>query len=92
MTTAPMKESRLARRLIAAAADSDAAAYYRLARMAARVLVSSHLRQREKWCALARSLARDPSVEKRLVHQAMGWLRRGQTSNPPDDKSEHQTC
>lgn len=83
MTTAPMEDSQLAERLIAAAAVSDAAAPYRLARIVARVLVSSHLRQREKWCALARSLARDPSVEERLVHQAVGWLRRGQTSNPP---------
>lgn len=49
---------------------------YRLARLVARVLVSSHLRQREKWCALAHALARDPSVESRLILQAIGWLRR----------------
>lgn len=49
---------------------------YRLARLVARVLVSSHLRQRDKWCALAHALARDPSVEIRLILQAIGWLRR----------------
>ncbi len=77
MALASTDSSPLASRLIAAAAQSDAAAYYRLARMVARVLESSHLRQRRKWCELARALSRDPAVEDRLVHQAIGWLRRG---------------
>jgi hypothetical protein len=42
----------------------------RLARLVARVLVS----QRLKWCDVARSVAADPSVEDRLVRQAMHWL------------------
>lgn len=49
---------------------------YRLARLVARVLVSQRLRQRRKWCALARELAADPMVEKRLVHQAVVALER----------------
>ena len=51
-------------------------AYYRLARMVARVLVSRHLRRRRKWCDLARRLAASPGVEDRLVRQAVGWLER----------------
>ena len=47
---------------------------YRLARMVARVLVSRRLKERRKWCSLARTLARDPMVEDRLVVQAMNWL------------------
>jgi len=49
---------------------------YRLARLVARVLVSQRLRQRRKWCALARELAADPLVEKRLIHQALGAFER----------------
>ena len=68
----------LATRLVTAAACGRADAYYRLARIVARVLVSVRLRQREKWRSLARQLAADPGVEDRLVLQAIGWLRRGQ--------------
>ncbi|MCX6837476.1 MAG: hypothetical protein NTX35_06650 [Verrucomicrobia bacterium] len=49
-------------------------AYYRLSRIVARVLVSRRLRQRKKWCDLARQLAQNPGVEDRLVMQAMRWL------------------
>lgn len=68
-------DSPLGLRLRAVAeASPDVTAPYRLARMVARVLVSTHLRQREKWCGLAECLAADPMVEERLVHQAIGWL------------------
>lgn len=67
----------LAARLVAAAACGRADAYYRLARIVARVLVSVNLRQREKWRSLARQIAAAPGVEERLVLQAIGWLRRG---------------
>jgi Holliday junction resolvase-like predicted endonuclease len=46
----------------------------RLARLVARVLVSQRLKQRRKWCDVARSVAADPSVEDRLIQQAMHWL------------------
>jgi hypothetical protein len=36
--------------------------------------VSRRLRQRKKWCDLARQLAQNPGVEDRLVMQAMRWL------------------
>lgn len=49
-------------------------AYYRLSRIVARVIVSRRLRQRKKWCDLARQLAQNPGVEDRLVMQAMRWL------------------
>lgn len=68
----------LADRLLTVAACGRADAYYRLARMVARVLVSVRLRQHEKWRTLARQLAESPGVEDRLVMQAIGWLRRGQ--------------
>lgn len=68
----------LASRLVTAAACGRADAYYRLARIVARVLVSVKLSQREKWRSLAHQLAADPGVEDRLVLQAIGWLRRGQ--------------
>lgn len=71
----------LAERLHAAAATGRADAYYRLARIVARVLVSVRLRRREKWCALARQLADNSFVEERLVLQAIGWLRRGRGSS-----------
>lgn len=57
--------------------EADAVVFpYRLARLVARVLVSQRLRQRRKWCALARELAADAMVEKRLIHQAMVALER----------------
>lgn len=46
----------------------------RLARLVARVLVSKRLKQRRKWCQLARVVAADLCVEDRLVRQAMRWL------------------
>jgi hypothetical protein len=46
----------------------------RLARLVARVLLSRRLKQRRKWCQVARIVAADPSVEDRLVQQAMRWL------------------
>ena len=46
----------------------------RLARLVARVLVSQRLKQRRKWCQMARTVAADPCVEDRLVRQAMRWL------------------
>ena len=76
-----VKRDDMAERLCAAAAHGRADAYYRLARIVARVLVSARLRRREKWCALARRLASDSSVEERLVLQAIGWLRRGRAAN-----------
>ncbi|MBE7494494.1 MAG: hypothetical protein HS117_06085 [Verrucomicrobiaceae bacterium] len=70
-------ESPLALRLLGKTEASDSVvAPYHLARMVARVLVSRHLRQRAKWCALAKTLARHAMVEARLVHQAMNWLDR----------------
>lgn len=76
MGSRDVHDSPLGRRLRAAAeASRDVTAPYRLARLVARVLVSTHLRQREKWCGLAECLAADPMVEDRLVHQAIGWLR-----------------
>jgi hypothetical protein len=71
----PVADSR-ACRLTAAITSGDVDVSYRLARIVARVLVSSHLRQRAKWCELARTLAADPVVEDRLVLQAVRWLRR----------------
>jgi hypothetical protein len=46
----------------------------RLARLVARVLLSRRLKQRRKWCQVARIVAADPSVEDRLVQQAIRWL------------------
>jgi hypothetical protein len=79
--TPQAQHSDLAMRLSAAAARSDSTAPYRLARLVARVLVSSRLRQRRKWCSLAAALVDDPSVEDRLVLQAIGWLQRGESSS-----------
>jgi hypothetical protein len=64
----------LAERLVAFAECGPGDAYYRLSRVVARVLVSRRLRQRKKWCDLARQLAQNPGVEDRLVMQAMRWL------------------
>ena len=69
-------ESPLGRRLLALAEELAPDSYYRLARMVARILVSRNLRRRRKWCDLAKTLARDPGVEERLVRQALAWLRR----------------
>ena len=66
-----------AARLVAYADCGRADAYYRLARIVARVLVSVKLRQRKKWRTLARVISEAPGVEDRLVLQAIGWLRRG---------------
>lgn len=46
----------------------------RLARLVARVLVSRRLKQRRKWCDVAKGLAADPCVEERLIRQAMRWF------------------
>ena len=67
----------LAERLLFSAEVGRADSYYRLARIVARVLVGRHLKQRRKWCDLARLLAADPGVEPRLVRQAMNWLTGG---------------
>ncbi len=84
MPSATLLTSPLAQRMLAAVdASGSVTAPYRLARMVARVLVSTRLRERRKWCALAADLAGDPAVEERLVHQAMGWLRRGRGGDIP---------
>ncbi len=67
----------LAGRLLVLAEVGRADSYYRLARMVARVLTSRYLKQRRKWCGLARTLAAAPGVEERLVWQAMRWLEGG---------------
>ena len=74
----------LAARLRAAAERGDGDAFYRLARIVARVLVSKRLRQRRKWCSLARNLASGQAVEERLVLQAISWLRRRQAPASPN--------
>jgi len=66
--------SDLAAHLLRQAESLAPDAHYRLARIVARVLVSRHLRERRKWCDLARGLARDHAVEDRLVRQAMRSL------------------
>jgi hypothetical protein len=71
--------STLAARLGDFAETGSGDAYYRLSRIVARVLVSRRLRQRQKWCDLARQLSQNPGVEDRLVMQAMRWLDQGQT-------------
>lgn len=70
----PTPHSPLAERLLVRAETAAPDAYYRLARMVARVLVSRGLRRRKKWCDLAKALAAHPGVEERLVRQALGWL------------------
>lgn len=66
----------LAARLVRRSGDLSPDAYYRLARIVARVLVSRNLRKRRKWCDLARDLAGFPEVEGRLVRQAISSLGR----------------
>lgn len=64
----------LAGRLLDLAEKGHPDSYYRLARMVARVLAGGRLKQRRKWCDLARSLAAAPGVEPRLIQQALRWL------------------
>ena len=68
--------SELAAHLLRRAEVLAPDAHYRLARMTARVLVSRRLRERRKWCDLARHLASEGGVEDRLVRQAIVWLNR----------------
>lgn len=72
----PVDPTQLAARLGLAAESGTGDAYYRLSRIVARVLVSERLQQRPKWRSLAANLAKNPGVEHRLVHQAIGWLNR----------------
>jgi hypothetical protein len=74
MTPAPPSIASLAARLGDFAERGPGDAYYRLSRIVARVLVSRRLRQRKKWCDLARQLSQNPGVEDRLVMQALRWL------------------
>ena len=74
----PLNPSSLAESLLAAAAVGEPDAYYRLARMVARVLLGTRLRRRAKWCSLAQTLWADPGVEERLVLQSLRWLNYGQ--------------
>ncbi len=77
MQTQPAMKSAAAQvleRLQRVSAEGGLDTPQRLARLVARVLVSARLKQRRKWCDVARSVAADPSVEDRLVRQAMHWL------------------
>jgi hypothetical protein len=74
MKTSNKPATSLAERLVAFAERGPGDAYYRLSRVVARVLVSRRLRQRQKWCDLARQLSQNIGVEDRLVMQAMRWL------------------
>lgn len=78
MNAAPTPATSLAGRLVAFAESGPGDAYYRLSRVVARVLVSRPLRQRKKWCDLARQLSQNAGVEDRLVMQAMRWLNQAQ--------------
>lgn len=78
MNTAATSATSLAERLVAFAERGPGDAYYRLSRIVARVLVSRRLRQRPKWCDLARQLSQHTGVEDRLVMQAMRWLNQAQ--------------
>lgn len=78
MNAAATSATSLAERLVAFAERGPGDAYYRLSRVVARVLVSRHLRQRQKWCDLARQLSQNAGVEDRLVMQAMRWLNQAQ--------------
>lgn len=79
MNTANTPATSLAARLGDFAERGPGDAYYRLSRIVARVLVSQRLRQRSKWCDLARQLSQNPGIEDRLVMQAMRWLSQGQS-------------
>ena len=79
MNAAHTQATSLAGRLVAFAERGPGDAYYRLSRIVARVLVSTRLRQRDKW----RVLAENPGVESRLVLQAIRWLKRLPASTPP---------
>ena len=72
----PASNPLLAAHLVCRAEESSPDSYYRLARIVARVLLSQRLRERRKWCDLARELAARPEVEERLVRQAISWLER----------------
>lgn len=77
MQTQPVMKSDAAQLLarlqrISAAGGLDTP--QRRARLVARVLVSRRLKQRRKWCHVARSVATDSCVEDRLVRQAMRRL------------------
>ncbi len=74
MTTDRTSVASLAARLGDFAETGPGDAYYRLSRIVARVLISQRLRQRQKWCDLARQLSQNPGVEDRLVMQALRWL------------------
>ncbi|MBE7493420.1 MAG: hypothetical protein HS117_00585 [Verrucomicrobiaceae bacterium] len=78
MKAAATSDTSLAERLVAFAERGPGDAYYRLSRVVARVLVSRRLRQRKKWCDLARQLSQNAGVEDRLVMQAMRWLNQTQ--------------
>ena len=54
---------------------------YRKARIVARVLVSKRLKERRRWCDLAKQLVEDPSVENRLIGQAVRWFELRQREN-----------
>lgn len=69
-----MADAPLAAQLLRRAEELSPDSHYRLARIVARVLVSKRLRERRKWCDLARGLAARPEVEERLVRQAIDWL------------------
>ena len=77
-TTARPTIDSLAARLADFAERGPGDAYYRLSRIVARVLVSRRLRQRKKWCNLARQLSQNPGCKDRLVMQAIRWLNQGQ--------------
>ena len=59
---------------------------YRRARVIARVLTSRRLKERAKWCDLARALARDAGVTDRLLGQALHWfaMKARRNNKPPD--------
>lgn len=71
-----VSSSDLAAHLLRRAEVLSPDSHYRLARIVARVLVSRRLRERRKWCDLARALAADEAVEERLVQQAIRSLSR----------------
>lgn len=77
MQTQPAMKSAAAQmleRLQRISAEGGLDTPQRRARLVARVVVSQRLKQRRKWCDVARSVAADQSVEARLVRQAMHWL------------------
>lgn len=85
-TATPSESAQVLERLRRFSAAGGLDTPQRLARLVARVLVSRRLKERRKWCAVARGVAADPCVEDRLVLQAMRWLsipiERQTTSSP----------